>query len=132
MAGRILKFCISGGTAALVMLLGLYLLHGVLGLPYLVASVISFVAAVTVNFLLQRQFVFSRTDGGAVRTQALLFLGVNLVALMVNTALLYAFVEWAHLYYLLAQLLAQVIIAAGSFLTYSFIFRRGQNPQVLG
>ncbi|HVW71869.1 MAG TPA: GtrA family protein [Candidatus Paceibacterota bacterium] len=129
MALRILKFCISGGVAALTMLLGLYLLHGVVGIPYLLASVLGFLAAVAVNFSLQRWFVFERGSGAGVHTQAAQFLGVNLVALGVNTALLYILVEYAHLYYLVAQVIAQVVIAVGSFLAYSFVFRISQNPQ---
>ena len=129
MTARILKFCISGGTAALVMLLGLYLFHGVLGVPYLIASVMSFVVAVSVNFALQRRFAFARTDREGVRRQAVLFLGTNIIALGVNTVLLYAFVEILHLYYLLAQVLVQAIIAAGTFLVYGLIFRAHENPQ---
>jgi len=128
-APRVFKFCISGGTAALVMLLGLYLFHGVLGVPYLIASVMSFVIAVSVNFMLQRRFAFARTGREGVHRQAVLFLGTNVIALGVNTFLLYAFVEILHLYYLLAQVLVQAVIAAATFLIYGFIFRAPENPQ---
>jgi len=127
--GRILRFALSGGTAALTTLFVLYLLHGLLSAPYLAASAIGFLAGVSINFLLQRRVVFLRTGRAGVRREAATFLVVNLIALVLNTALLYIFVEFLHLYYLAAQVLVQVIIAAGSFLVYGFIFRAPENPQ---
>ncbi|HVX91423.1 MAG TPA: GtrA family protein [Candidatus Paceibacterota bacterium] len=127
--GRGLRFVISGGVAALTTLLVLYVLHGHLGVPYLIGSVLGFIAGVCVNFTLQKWFVFQSGAGARMHTQAASFLGVNLVTLALNTLLLYILVDFLHIYYLLAQVMVQAVIAGASFVVYGLIFRPRENPQ---
>lgn len=121
-AARPLRFLLVGGTAAAINIGLLYTLTEYAGLWYLLSEVIAFIAALIFNFMLQRFWTFrSRSDER--RRQAMLFIGVNLWNLLLNAALLYAFVEFFGYWYVLGQAVASAIIALESYFLYRYIFK---------
>lgn len=120
---RIIRFLISGSIAAGIQLGGLYLLCGVFGVWYVLASSLAFIFAVTANFLLQRFWTFGDCDRARYSHQALLFLAVNLFNLTLNAIGLYVGVDFIGLPYLLAQVLVGLGLAVVSFSFYRFIFQ---------
>lgn len=118
-----MRFLVSGGTALLVNLFVLYFLTEYVGLWYLISSILSFLVAFAANFLMQKYWVFQSADRGKTRRQLPLLFFVSVVNLGINTVLLYALVEYAHLWYLLGQVVTSAVIALESFLVFRWIFR---------
>ena len=124
----IIKYIISGGLAAVVNLATLAALTEYAHLHYLTSAVLSFVVAFFVSFLLQKFWTFQNTERGDMHLQMIAYLTVSVVNLGINTLLIYLLVEVAHLWYLLAALVAGAIIALWSFFIYRrVIFASGES-----
>jgi putative flippase GtrA len=108
------RFCAVGLTGYVVNLAVYAALHVGLGLHYLAAAVVSFLVAVTNNYLLNRFWTFRR-QRGHVGIQGLRFLVVSTAALAANLTVLYALVH-AGLEPLLAQALAIVLVTPLNFI----------------
>jgi putative flippase GtrA len=130
---RILKFLISGGTAAVVDLGVLYLLSDVYinwytGLieksnAVLIAAVVAFVFAFGVSFSLQKFWTFDDPSTDVIHSQLAMYLVLALCGLAVNTFFMYVLLNYTGLHYLAAQILASALIAVGNFFAYKhFIF----------
>jgi putative flippase GtrA len=120
---RILKFLISGGTAAVVDLGLLYLFTDVLHVWYLFSAAIAFIAAFVVSFSLQKFWTFDNHDLDVMHTQLAMYLVLALIGLGINTVSMYGLVDHAGLHYIGAQILTSAIIAIGNFFAYKhFIF----------
>jgi putative flippase GtrA len=82
---RFLKFSAVGALGAVVDFGTFNLLSTVLGLWSIAASVLSFSAAVSSNFLWNRVWVYPDSRAKPVASQALQFVLVNLVGLLIRT-----------------------------------------------
>jgi len=134
---QIIRYIISGGTAALVNLVLLYVFTDFLKVWYLFSSVLAFCLAFFVSFFLQKYWTFSDWGKGKMYQQMGVYFAVSVANLGVNTGLLYLAVDKLKIWYLLAQVLVLAIIAIESFIIYKFlIFERpagsaGVNPKSL-
>ncbi|OGZ09688.1 MAG: hypothetical protein A3D67_02020 [Candidatus Lloydbacteria bacterium RIFCSPHIGHO2_02_FULL_51_22] len=123
---KIVRYLISGGTAAAINLSLLFLLTEFVGMWYLASSVLSFIAGFTASFLFQKFWTFRDTRREVIPRQLVLHLGAALGTLFVNTALLYVAVDVFDMWYMLAQFIVSGMLAVGSFFIYNlYIFR---NP----
>jgi putative flippase GtrA len=82
---RFTKFSVVGTIGAVVDFGTFNLLAGGLGISSVLSSVVSFVAAVTSNFLWNRYWTYPDSRSKFVRHQALQFAAVNLVGLAIRT-----------------------------------------------
>ena len=82
---RFVKFCVVGAIGAVVDFGSFNLLAMVLGLWTIPASALSFVAAVTSNFLWNRYWTYPDSRSKPLGRQAGQFAAVNLVGLMIRT-----------------------------------------------
>ena len=89
---RFLKFSVVGIIGAVVDFGSFNLLANVLGIASIVASVISFSAAVTSNFLWNRYWTYPDSRSKPVSKQVIQFTLVNLVGLVIRTPI-FAFSE---------------------------------------
>lgn len=120
----VFKYLVSGGTAAFVQIAGLYILHRHLGLQYVGASTIAFIAAVIVSFSLQKFWTFNDYQHEVIRKQFFIFFVVGLINLATNALLMYIFVTGLGIWYLDAQVLTSGLVAVWSFFIYrAFIFK---------
>lgn len=119
---KIARYLFSGITATAMNLYITYVLTDLLGFWYIFSSVIGFVTALAVSFVMQKFWTFRHAAMERVRSEVTQFFAVAIVGLLFNTVFVYAFVEYAHTHYLLAQILAGVLIAATNFLLYHMIF----------
>ena len=71
---RFLRFLISGGTAAVVDLLFLYVLTDGIHMWYLLSSVLAFLAAFSVSFTLQKRWTFRDRSNDRLHVQAPVYL----------------------------------------------------------
>lgn len=115
---QILKFLISGGTATAANLTTLYVLKGIFGVWYLLASAVSFTVGFLLSFTLQKFWTFEKKSLDVVHRELMLALMVALCNLGVNTVLMYSFVEYMHLHYIVAQLCTSALIACETYVLY--------------
>ncbi len=128
---RLLRFVISGGMATTVNLGVLFALTHLFSLWYILSSVIAFMVAFFVSFMMQKFWTFEDSSKTHLQSQAFIYFSIILVGLGVNTALIYSFVEYAHLHYLAAQLISGLFIAVMNYFSYKhLVFReRGESAK---
>ena len=122
---RIFRFLISGGLAVLANLLLLFLLTEYFRVHYLYSAMLSFSAGFLVTFFLQKFWTFRDNDRSKTTTQMTLTFAVAAINLFLNTFLMFVFVEEVHLWYMLAQALASLLLSIETYFLYkNVIFRR--------
>ncbi|MGB2896812.1 MAG: GtrA family protein [Anaerolineales bacterium] len=89
---RFLKFSVVGGIGAVVDFGSFNLLANVLGIASIAASIFSFSAAVTSNFLWNRFWTYPDSRSKPVSQQIIQFATVNIVGLVIRTPI-FAFSE---------------------------------------
>ena len=120
---RVLRYLISGGTAAGVDFTLLYLFTDGLGFHYLTSAILAFIFAFFVSFFLQKFWTFQEDSVERVHTQAMIYFVVAAFNLALNTGLMYFFVDVLHLWYMAGQFIASGIIAKESFfISRHFVF----------
>ncbi len=123
----LLKYLIAGACATFTNLLVLFLLTGIFRIYYLFSSIIAFLIAFLVSFFLQKFWTFQNKDKKKIKKQAFLYLLVLGINLILNTLMMYIFVELFSFNYLLAQIIISLILALLSFFLYRIIFREKEN-----
>lgn len=126
---RISKFGVSGGVSAISNIVILFILSNFIGLWYLTASVISFIISSLLNFYMQKKWVFgdNNHDHIDVVRQMMYFYIMAIINIIINIALMYAFVDYFGIYYILAQAITLIILASLNFFCYGrFIFKKNE------
>lgn len=123
--GRILKFLISGGSAAVVDLGLLYVLTDTYHVWYLLSAVLAFLVAFGVSFSLQKFWTFDNHDLDIIHKQLMLYLVLALIGLGLNTLSVYGLVDHAGLHYLVAQIITSAFIAVMNFFVYKHLIFKG-------
>lgn len=117
-----LRFFISGSTSAFVDLVLLFVLNSLLGMHYLTAAILAFIGAFGVSFTLHKFWTF-KSHHQDTKKQAVMYLGTSLFGLMLNTLLMYVFVDYFHIMVLLSQVIVGLMVAFCSFfLSRNFVF----------
>lgn len=122
---RIIRYLISGGTATFTDLVLLFLLTNVAHIWYLTSSVLALVGGFAVSFVLQKFWTFRSHSMRGVHLQLSMHVSLSLLNIVINTVLMYVFVQFVFLPYLVAQFLAAGLLACANF----FIYRRYIFPQ---
>ncbi|OHA17470.1 MAG: hypothetical protein A3H57_00030 [Candidatus Taylorbacteria bacterium RIFCSPLOWO2_02_FULL_43_11] len=132
----LINYVFSGGTGAFVNLFTLFVLTHVFRIWYLLSSIVAFLTAFGFSFYLQKHWTFRDHSNDGIQKQMSVYMLVSLINLVVNTALMYLFVDVIGkmlvpnfynntLWYLLSQFVSAGLIAIESFFVYrSFVFRR--------
>lgn len=118
---RIIRYLIAGGTAAGVSIGSLFMLTHYFKIWYLLSAIIAYSLAFGVSFSLQKLWTFKIRSFAKVRRELALYLLIFVVGNIINTALLFIFVEHAHIHYLLAQFVSNGLIAVGNFFVYKHV-----------
>ncbi|MFA6502887.1 MAG: GtrA family protein [Candidatus Paceibacterota bacterium] len=122
---KILRFLISGGTSTSIDLMLLYVFTDIFGIWYLTSAIVAFIIAFFISFSLQKFWTFRDHSREGMSAQVGLYFVVAGCNLALNTLLVYLFVDYLSFHYLLAQIVASVLIACESFFIYQkFVFRR--------
>lgn len=121
---KIFRFLLSGGIAAGVDLALLYMFTDLFGIWYLTSSILAFMLAFLVSFTLQKFWTFRDTERTGIQAQMGLYFFISVCNLICNTLLVYTGVDVLGLNYLIAQIIASLLIACTSFFIYQrFVFR---------
>jgi len=112
---QLIKFCIVGGSGYVVNLCVFALCFKVLGLHYLFAAAVAFVAGVANNFWWNREWTF-RAKGGHAGFQAARFFAVSVVAVLFAATVLELLVSVAGVSELPAQAISIVMATPLNFI----------------
>lgn len=121
---RVIKYVISGGAAAAVNIGTLYAATDFFHVWYIFSEVIAFILSFFVSMGLQKFWTFRDHSRDTIHIQLALYFGTAMANLVLNTILLYAFVEFLHVWYLIAQIIIGILLAIGSFFVYKIIFKK--------
>ena len=106
----------SVGVSTLLFDLGmLYVAVSLIGVPYYVATPITFLIAVSCNYVLSRHFVF-KDSARSWHVGYSYFAVVAILGAFVTTALVAGLVSYLGLYYLVARILVAGLVGIGNYL----------------
>ncbi|HLC56216.1 MAG TPA: glycosyltransferase family 2 protein [Candidatus Nanoarchaeia archaeon] len=100
------KFGIVGGIGTLVNIAILYLFTEKIGVYYIISAILSFIVAMTSNFILNKTWTFNENIKLKIGKEYLQFSLVSFSALLVNLFFLYIFTEVLGVYYIISQIIA--------------------------
>ncbi|MDE2041033.1 MAG: GtrA family protein [Patescibacteria group bacterium] len=115
---KFMKFAVSGGTAAVLSIVLLYIFTDWLGWWYLISSIIAFIISMVAHFILQKLWVFTHKETDGVHIQLAKFLMLSLVNLGINSLFMYAAVSVLGLNYLVAQFIIRIVLAVMNYFVY--------------
>jgi len=118
---KVARYIIAGGTAATINIGTLFLLTHFIGVWYLLSSIIAFIVSFFISFYLQRTWTFEHNHPDTIARHMVLYFGVTLFNLALNTGIVYALVEWVSVWYVLAQIIAGALVAISSFFIYKHV-----------
>ena len=126
----VVRYIISGGTAATTDLVLLYLFNHSLGMQYLFASALAFIISFFVSFMLQKFWTF-KSHEEKTRKQLVMYFGSSLFGLGLNTLLMYLFVDRIYLPVILSQLFVGPIVASCTFfISRNLVFKYKKENQI--
>ena len=121
----IIKFLMSGGTAALVEYATFLLLHGA-GLKLLLANALSFSGGLVTSFMLNKHWVFSHKGDG--RKQFVLYFVLAAVNLAIGSGLLLFLVHGLKIPAFISKICVMGMIATWNYLVYKKIIFKESQP----
>lgn len=126
---RILRFLCSGAIGISVNLGTLHLLAGILGVYYLLASVIAISCSTVVGFLLQKYWTFEEHSATEAPRQFAMYAVLAITNIGINTGIVYGMTEILGFHYLVGQFVGAGVVAGMSYLVYrGFIFKKRLTP----
>ncbi len=120
---RLMRFLVSGTIGAATNIFVLYVCTDVWGVWYIYSGIAAFIISTAVSFAMQKLWTFKNRSSEKLKRQAALYLSLAAFNLCINTFLLYVFTDIFHIYYLLSQVFASIIIAFGSYFAYAKLFK---------
>lgn len=121
----IVRYIISGTTSASVNLTVLYIFYHIVGLFYLTASIIAFIIAFFVSWALHKFWTFKDHSMDDFHKQGIKYLMSSLFGLSLNTTLMYILVSLLHIWVLVSQVFAGLLVALCTFfISKHLVFNR--------
>lgn len=122
---KVFRYLVAGSMAAFTHLGALYFFTEHTSLWYVHANVVAFGLGLMVSFILQKFWTFADRRTDRIHHQALIYTVMQVVSLGINTGGLYLLVQYAHMWYLLAEFILLVLVAVGNFFISSkVIFKK--------
>lgn len=123
-----IKFIFSGCLSGGVDLLLLFVFHSLLKLDIVLSTSLAFILAFLISFSLQKFWTFRNYLSGQTFQQLSLYLINALVGLFLNAFFMHLLVNTYNVWYLLAQVIVNLVIAVWNFVIYKFVvFKADKN-----
>ncbi len=116
----LLRYFVSGLTAASTNIGLLYVFTDIVGIWYLYSSMLAFVCAITISFSLQKFWAFADKNLQSVHYQLLKYVGVAILGILLNIACMFILVDLFGMWYIFAQIITGAFVAVLNFLMYKF------------
>ena len=123
--GQFVRFVLAGVFAFAINLVALYFFTDIVGIYYLISTVLAFLISFSVSFTLQKFWTFQDNSRDHLHIQLPLYLGMQLTNITLNAALMFVFVEYLHVWYLYSQAVISLALAAAIFfINKKYIFKK--------
>ena len=130
----IIKYIISGGTAAVVDLAVLNFLDS-LGMYYVLSVNIAFIIAFFVSFCLQKYWTFNDAGKSKTHNQLIIYFAVSVSNAFLNTLIIHILLSYGIVTQIsfirpviIAQIISGALIAFESFIIYRYLHKDNQLP----
>ena len=118
------------GAIAFVIDFGLTVgLTELFSLHYLISATIGFSISVIFNYIASMRFVFTHKEDMSKTREFIIFLVLTLIGLGINNALMYSCVEWIHIHYIVAKIIATAVVMLWNFITRKKFLDAGEQPE---
>lgn len=114
---QIFKFGIVGGTAFVIDFVFLYVFREFCHFPVLVSNTLSFCISVIYNYIASVKWVFDVNKEKDAKKQFIIFIVFSVIGLLLNNAIMWVTVDFLSIYYMLAKIIATVIVMVFNFVT---------------
>jgi putative flippase GtrA len=129
-AGQILRFCLAGSLAVAVQYAFLYVGIHFLQVTYTIAAFVASVLNLLASFLLQRSWTFKNKDTKDLPKQAVPYLIMRIVMIILNSPFLYILVDFCHLPVFAGQAILTVLFSIASYIFSAKIFAPKTVPPI--
>lgn len=119
MVKQILKFGAVGFSCFFIDYILLIIFKEVIGIHYLIASGLSFVISLCVNYILSMKYVFRSKDDISKKREFTVFAVLSIFGLIINQVIMWFGVDLMNISYLIIK-----IFATGIVMIYNFISRK--------
>ncbi len=114
---QIFKFGIVGVIATLIDFAFLYLFREFCHFPVIVANTLSFCISVVYNYIASVKWVFDVNKEKDAKKQFVTFIIFSVIGLLINDAIVWVSTEKLAIYYMLAKIIATIIVMIFNFIT---------------
>ncbi len=119
---QIFKFGIVGVIATVIDFAFLYLFREFLHFPVLLANTLSFCISVIYNYTASVKWVFDVNKEKDARKQFVIFIIFSVIGLLLNDLIMWVSTDLLSIYYLLAKIIATLIVMVFNFVTRKLFF----------
>jgi putative flippase GtrA len=118
------KFFVAGGIASATDLLFLFLFHGLFNLGIVLSTSVAFLLSFLVSFYLQRAWAFNRKEEKKIPRELALYMLNAFLSLNINGLGMHFLVNQVGIWYLLSQIIVNIMLGLLNFFIYKFIIFR--------
>lgn len=123
----IAKFYLSGCVSGGLDLILLFIFYDIVHLEIVRATTISFILCFAVSFFLQKTWTFRNRSNRRVVRQMAMYFAVGFMNLNLNGFFMHILVNRLDIWYLLSQLMVNLLLGGGNYLCSRFIIFKKQN-----
>lgn len=123
----IAKFYLSGCVSGGLDLILLFIFYDIVHLEIVQATTISFILCFAISFFLQKTWTFRNRSNRRVVRQMAMYFAVGFLNLNLNGFLMHLLVNRLDIWYLLSQLMVNLLLGGGNYLCSRFIIFKKQN-----
>lgn len=118
---QLFRYFFVGGAAFAVDFGLLYILTEYAHLHYTLSATLSFIAGLTVNYLLSITWVFANSRLGNRLGEFVVFGIIGVAGLGLNVAIIWSCTELLHFHYLVSKIIATIVVFAWNFTARKYI-----------
>ncbi len=116
---ELITYVFVGGLTTLVNFV-VYFACTSVNINYLIANVLSWVVAVLFAYVANRKYVF-KSEGNSQKTEFIQFVSLRAVTLLVETALLFVFVQLMAMNENIAKIVVSIVTVIGNYVFCKFL-----------
>jgi putative flippase GtrA len=120
----LIKCLVAGGVATIIDLILLFFFHGLMNIQIVSATTMAFVCSFLFSFMLQKFWTFQNHNREQTSSQLFLYVLNIMFTLYLNGLFMHLLVNNFSVWYLLAQVLVNIVIGLWNWVIYKFIIFR--------